>query len=222
MALLDSVDKIITRYFSVVTEEPFVWKRKEYLPKPLVISPLLFRGYTCPPMCGGCCPKFSLDYLPSEKHPSSCEKRVIIFNEKKIKIFSDLQQEHSNYHCKYLNKENGRCLIHTMNPFSCDFELIRPLSFEGSKDNILTQKLFGRGWSMKRIDEKRGTLCEMTMPTEKTVDDVIRKIERLKDWSDHFRLKNKCEKILWWLKEVKPYVIRKFSAEEEILTTRIE
>jgi hypothetical protein len=67
--LRDSVDKIMTAYVAAVCAEPFTYKRKHYPVKKLVVSPLILRGFTCPPMCGGCCPTFSLDYLPDERTP---------------------------------------------------------------------------------------------------------------------------------------------------------
>ena len=66
----DFIDKIVTRYFACVTGEEFTYKGKTYKPRPLRISPLIFRGYTCPAVCGACCTRFSLDYLPQERHPT--------------------------------------------------------------------------------------------------------------------------------------------------------
>jgi Fe-S-cluster containining protein len=210
MAMLDSVDKIITRYFAIVTKENFTYKNKNYSPKTLIISPLLFRGYTCPPNCGGCCPRFSLDYLPSEKRPKEVTKRIIEFNEKEILIFSDLQLSNNDYHCKYVDKSNGRCKIHTHNPFSCDFELIRPLIFE-KRANILTQKLFGRGWQLKKVNGERYALCTMTGITEQSINDSISKITRLKKWCDYFGIKSKCDEILQWSVEVRPFLLKNYS-----------
>jgi hypothetical protein len=157
MAQTDSIDKIVTRYLVAVTNEEFTYKGILYFPKPLKLSPGLLRGFTCPENCGACCPRFSLDYLPDEKHPYLLAVREVIFNHEKITIYSDLQKEHTNYHCKNLIQENARCRIHETRPFSCDFELIRPLIFQSSNTpNAITQRLFGRGWSMMKVDERRG------------------------------------------------------------------
>lgn len=206
MAMMDSIDKIVTRYFAVVTTEEFTYKGKTYLPKPLQLSSLLLRNYTCPPNCGACCPKFSLDYISGEEYPERGSPRDIKFNEKIIAVYSDMQSDHSNYHCRYLNKKDGRCKIHPARPFSCDFELIRPLLFTNpDRRNILTQRLFGRGWNMKRIDNNRGTLCEMTPITNHGINEVIRKIERLEQWCNEFNLQNKCSEIVKWIESVRPF-----------------
>jgi hypothetical protein len=196
----DSIDKIVNSYFGVITKEPFTYKGVEYLPKPLQISPLLLRGFTCPPNCGGCCPRFSLDYLPCEDLPKGVKPRIISLNGKRVKIFSDTQQEHKSAFCKYLSHE-GRCYIYKQRPFSCDFELIRFLRYSfPDHPNILTQKLFGRGWNMTKITGEKGALCEMTYVTKDTIKEVVRKVERLQQWCDWFGLQNKCPDILKYLK----------------------
>ena len=206
--MIDSVDKIVTRYFSVVTKEDFEWKGTIFYPKSLQISPLLFRDYTCPSNCGGCCPRFSLDYLPNEEKPEGCLRRRVKINENTVIIYSDLQKDHINHHCRYLNKENARCAIHIVRPFSCDFELIRPLSFlNPNHPNVLTQKLFGRGWNMTRIDSKKGALCKITPVTEKSIEEVIRKIKRLNEWCEHFGIESKCPEIIKWCEDAAPFIL---------------
>ena len=219
MALLDSVDKIVTRYFSVVTDEVFTYKGVVYHPKDIKVSPLLFRDYTCPSGCGACCPRFSLDYLPTDNYPYALEKRFIQFNGRPIPIYSDTQTDHKNYHCRNLNMSDGRCGIHGKQPFSCDFELIRMLTFEGDSQNTITQKLFGRGWAMKRIDGGRGTRCTMTPITPYSIDEVVRKLKRLEGWCDHFHLKNKLPQILQWVTEIRPFVLYK-EIKPAIFTTQ--
>lgn len=214
MALTDSVDKIVTRYFAVVTTEHFIYKDKTYKPKPLSVSPLLLRDFTCPEGCGACCPRFSLDYIPvtETNDPEMPDHyipklRTVEFNGYKVSILSDLQDDHNDYHCRHLNKSNGRCGIYQYRPFSCDFELIRPLIFEDPEiPNQLTQKLFGRKWAMKRIDEKSGTLCEMISITDHSIDEVIRKLHRLGTWCYYFGIGHKCYDIIEWLIEIRPYV----------------
>lgn len=108
MALRDSIDKIVESYFAVVTDEDFEYKGKLYRRKPLTVSRDIFRGFSCPSHCGGCCPRFSLDYLPSDDRPYGMPTRVILFNNKSIQIYSDMQEDHQNYHCRNLNMEYGR------------------------------------------------------------------------------------------------------------------
>jgi len=185
----DSVEKICSRYFATVAREVFTFKGKRYEPKILKVSPLLLRGYTCPPGCGGCCFKFSLDYLPSEARPGNTKKRVVEFSGRSVEIWTDWQEDNTGARCTYLAPKTGRCGIYAVRPFTCDFELIRTLQNEDDdRANVLTQKLFGRGWSYARTDGGKGALCEMTPATRDTIDDVIRKLGRLQEWTDHFKL----------------------------------
>lgn len=195
----DSVDKIVTSYFACVTKEPFVYKGERYEPKLLQVSPYLFRGYTCPASCAACCSRFSLDYLPKEiePHPYRLSKRIVEFDGRDIPIWSDAQDDHDNYHCRNVDTD-GRCEIHGVHPFSCDFELIRFLRFASdSRRNQLTQKLYGRSHAMLRVDkETRGAMCTMTPPTNESAADVVRKLKRLRLWCEHFGLKHKVDAII--------------------------
>ncbi len=193
----DSCDKVITRYLATLAREPFTYKGKTYQPKPLRVSPLLLRGYTCPPMCGGCCFKFSLDYLPTEQRPPHCKKRLVEINGRSVEIWSDWQERNADTRCIHLNPDNGRCGIYPVRPMTCDFELIRTLQSETGGSNVLTQKLFGRGWSYARVDGGKGALCEMTKVTPETVRDVKRKLKRLEEWADHFGIKTWIPNILF-------------------------
>lgn len=127
-----------------------------------------------------------------------------------VTIYSDMQQDHDDHYCRNVNKKNGRCMIHGVHPFSCDFELIRFMEQqkddkqpgfvpEATTRNILTQKLYGRGWNMLRIDGERGALCTMTKPTDDTVREVVRKLKRLEEWLNHFGIKkHKVTRIVEW------------------------
>mgnify|MGYP001161966508 CR=1 FL=1 len=199
MPLVDSIDKIVDSYFSVVADEPFVYKKKQYARRSLTVRPTIFRGFTCPAKCGGCCPRFSLDYLPSELTPYKMSKRTVEFDGRSIEIYSDMQLDHNNHHCRNLNMSNGRCGVHGKQPFSCDFELIRSIKFDNpDRANRLTTKLFGRGWAMLRVDGERGALCEITPISEESVQDTIRKFKRLKEWCEHFGLKHRVDDIFDW------------------------
>lgn len=193
----DSVDKIITTYFASVTDVKFQYKGVDYVPKPLYVSPSLLRGFTCPVGCGGCCPRFSLDYLPSEARSERAIKREILFNSRSVEVFSDLQNDHADHFCRNLDKSDGRCGIYLKRPFSCDFELIR--FFQSDDSTRLSQQLFGRGWQFLRIDNDRGAKCTMTDTTDETRSEVIRKLNRLQDWTQHFGITTKVPKILNWI-----------------------
>lgn len=194
--------KVIPSYFAAVNAEPFTFNGKLYPVKTLVVSPHLLRGFTCPPGCGGCCPRFSLDYLPEplEEHPYPLEKRVIVVNGKSIHIWSDEQKaRQGKHHCGNLRYDDGRCNIHGKQPFSCDFELIRfmhPAEDDG-RVRMLT-RLFGRGWRMLRVDGEKGALCTITHVEEASVEDALRKLKRLKQWMEYFQLPHRVDAIIRW------------------------
>lgn len=202
VAYTDSIDKIVNTYFACVTNTKFEYKGATYEPQALRVSPMLLRDFTCPAGCGGCCPRFSLDFLPGEDRPENTKERAIEFNGKFVRVFSDKQDDHDGIKCKNLNLQDGRCGIYTHRPFSCDFELIRFLVSGNpeKRKNQMTQKLFGRGWNMLRVDGERGALCEMTPPDIKSVSEVKRKLKRLKMWTDYFGVVDtKVPKVLEWI-----------------------
>ncbi len=194
---VDSVDKIVGTYFHGVTKESFTYKKREYKPFPTTISPGIARGYTCPANCGGCCFKFSLDYLPSEEFPYDLRPRDIEFSNNLVRIYSDIQETIAGSRCGNLNLSDGRCNIHGTHPFTCDFELIR-FSI-GKQDVKINQRLYGRGWSYPRVDGGRGALCEMLPPSKEASLDAARRLRRLKDWTDHFGLDTNLPEIIDWV-----------------------
>jgi hypothetical protein len=196
-SFVDSVDKIVTTYFSSVTLTTFTYKGITYTPKPLTVSPLVLRGFTCPMKCGGCCPRFSLDYLPSEQRPPGTTLRIISFDTISVEIYSDMQDDHDDHFCRNLNRQDGRCGIYLVRPFSCDFELIR--FFKSDDSNRLSQQLFGRGWNFLRVDGDRGALCTMTPPDQSTISETIRKLNRLEEWAQHFGICTMVPEILYWI-----------------------
>lgn len=190
MAERDSLDKIVTSYFATLTAQPFEWNGKIYSPRDLWVSPGIVRGFTCPAGCGGCCPRFSLDYIAKDGIPKGhpLKMRKVEFDGRIVNVWSDMQKDHESLKCRNLNHDDGRCGIHGFQPFSCDFELLRSLTFEGTARSTFTQKLFGRGWAMMRVDGERGALCEMTPADPNTVADVDRRLKRLTTWMKHFGL----------------------------------
>lgn len=197
MPLVDSIDKVVSSYFAAACLKPFTYKGRLYKPKPLVVSPQVFRGFTCPAGCGGCCPRFSLDYLPFEERPSYIVgKRMVEVNGKARLVYSDLQDDHSNHHCRNLRLSDGRCGVHGKQPFSCDFELIR---FMHAQDEVaVSTRLFGRGWQMLRIDGERGALCGITPADHESVGEVVRKLGRLRGWMEHFGLDHRLAPVIDW------------------------
>lgn len=192
---VNSLDKVIKTYFASVTAEPFEYHGESFKPKPLIVYDTILRGFTCPAGCGGCCPRFSLEYLPFEVHPYVLEEYEVDFNGKKVMMFHDAQGDHQNHHCRNLQMDTGRCGIHGKQPFHCDFELLRFKDFEAYA--ILGTFPFGRAWNLKRIDGERGALCKVlpgysmetvTPGMKATRADVVRRLGRLKKWTDHFKL----------------------------------
>jgi len=156
----DSLDKIILTYFAGITKEKFTYKLQEVEPLPVIVQPSLFRTLKCHTGCAACCPLFTLDYLPDESKPDTAVLRYVTFMDKKIPIYTDFQKMNDGYHCHFVNEE-GLCQIHKMNPFSCDFETVRFMKYKTGRWGIMN-KIFGRAWNMKRIDDKRGALCELS------------------------------------------------------------
>jgi hypothetical protein len=195
-ALRDTLDRIVISYFAALTKQKFEYKGKVYSPKPLTISPLLFRGFTCPSECGGCCARVSLDYLPTDSVPYELQPRIIFFNLKPFMIFSDTQENHDSYHCRNLNQENGRCNIYPLRPLLCDVELMKALNYDDHA--LLLSKLYGRGWALSRVDGKKGAKCEMLPVTPETIADIIRKLYRIRDWCVYFDLDSWIDDIIEW------------------------
>lgn len=209
----DTIDKIVDKYVSAVSTEDFTYKGRVYRPKTMKLSPLLFRGYTCPPMCGGCCPRFTLDYLPTEPHPYQLKERSVTINGKSVSVWSDTQTESKHHFCKNLELDSrdpsriGRCNIHqqadssghTGQPFSCDFEVVTFVHYE--HEVRVLSKLFARGWKFLRVDGDRGARCEMLPENEERKLDVIRKFKRLAEWTDYLGINHRIDKILDWANE---------------------
>lgn len=202
---MDSFEKIVDVYFQAVTRQDFTYKGKTYAPKSLRLSPTIFRGFKCYQFCGACCRSFSLEYLPQEKHPYELKARQVELNGESFTIEHDDQADNTNHHCKNVDMETGWCKIHEARPLSCDFELLRFMmphaanDPEGTKNVNLGHQPFGRSWNMKRIDGSRGVKCEFLPPDAKEIPDIVRKLNRLKDWTDHFKLETCLPIVIRWV-----------------------
>ncbi len=187
----DSVAKIV-KYFMVVTKVPFKVKGQTIQPRPLRISALIARGYTCPEGCGACCWNFSLDYLPSEferSKPPGVKERLFEFNGRKKSVYTDYQTQNAGKYCKHVSSVNGLCNIYPVRPFSCDFELIRCKVQPKMPCNDISVARYSRGPSFIRpVDQKKGALCEILEPSDDSIKDTIRKFRRLEEWASYFGL----------------------------------
>ena len=205
--MIDTIDKIVTRYFTAVTSQPFTYKKKSYVPQPLQVSDGIFwKTMKCPAGCGACCHRFTLDYTDDEYQQMTFEQRIplrlrkVPFDGGEVFIWTDDQDDVEGHHCRNLNMDDGRCGIHGHHPFSCDFELMRFFS-HGDKGNRLDHAHFGRGWKMLRIDGERGALCEWTREraSDEDLADIVRKLERLRVWAEYFGLSTVIPQIIKWL-----------------------
>jgi Putative zinc- or iron-chelating domain len=197
MRHFDTIEKVVGVYLAGVCDESFEYQGRRYEPKPLIVSPLLLRGHTCPSACGACCGNFSLDYLPGEIASKESSTRRISISARTVDVLSDRQHDVPDRWCRNLERQTGRCSIYGHRPMACDFELIRFLIY---KDRvILIQKLYGRAWAMQRLDGVVGARCEMLPKDPEKVSAVIRKLRRLEDWANHFGIATRIESIIRWI-----------------------
>jgi Fe-S-cluster containining protein len=193
----NSVDKIVSVYLAGVTRERFVYNGLSYVPKSVLVSPLIFRNFRCVSACGACCGNFSLDYLPNEESANECENRPITFNGGVVVLRSDTQKDVNTRWCRHLDRLTGLCKQHDHRPFSCDFEPIRFLQYQ---DKVcILQKSFGRSWAMERLDGIKGARCQFgDRPDQSNVGEVVRKFLRLFEWAEHFGLRTCVPEIIEW------------------------
>lgn len=196
----DSTDKIITTYFACLTEKEFSYEGKIYTPKRLVVSENIFRKFLCPKDCGGCCKNYTMDWLPDEKPDMEhVKERKLILNNQEFPVFSDIQDGITGYYCRYVEEEHGRCTIHTKRAMSCDFEPLRFKIHPDGPANYFGSYPYGRGWAMKRVDGVRGARCMFAHSSDASRRDVLRKLRRLREWTDYFKLETKLPKIIDYL-----------------------
>jgi len=212
----DSVNRIVTVYLALFAVVPFrysptAWRGETeepttVTPQPCIVSPGILRGFTCPAMCGACCKSFTMDWLPYETMPHNPRRiklRTFMINGRDVPVFTDAQAGNDTGYCRYLRHEDGRCGIHGTHPMPCDFELIRPLmSHIEARPNRVTTKLFGRGHQLMRVvDQTRGALCTVNGITDDTIDDTIRRLNRLQAWADHCRVITHIPTVVAWAKD---------------------
>lgn len=172
--------------------------------KTVVLSKLFFRDYTCPESCGGCCPKFSLDFFEGERweiFKKEYPDKVAFFKKREIagvNVYSYLQDDNETRWCRFLDLSIGRCSIHKSNPFSCEFELIKFIT-RGENQSILIKKLFGRGWNLLTVTGKRGGVCKMTAFNFQKLKRDIELLKELNEIGNKFQMTTKLPKIIKFL-----------------------
>ena len=161
-----------------------------------------------PKGCGGGCPVATLDYLPSEKRPSSTTIRQVKFDGRTIFLYSDLQADDDpkDGRCKHMIRGNGRCEIHGRHPFICDFEPTWFVTFRKGR-NLRTGR-FANGDKMKRTDGGIGAKCSKLYSPETEAEakryfgEAVRKLRRLQEWTDHFGLEEtRLPDIIHWAQD---------------------
>lgn len=197
----DSIEKIKSYFFELDKDI-------------LHFSPLFLRTLKCNKFCGGCCPKFSLDFLKSStRWKNFCKNypdRVKFFEERiseNAVYMSYTQVDNKGYYCNFLDKENGLCTIHTSNPFHCEFEIIKlrgQNEFEIPNERIIqiSKKPFSEASTFKCVDGQVGAKCEILDFNPETFQRDIEMLEELQlHYFEHYLKKNtNLETLIWYLK----------------------
>ena len=232
MAYVDSFDKVVHVYFAAFTTEPFTYKGQQFNPKTLNVSPSFFHSFNCFSKCGGCCSQFSLDFIPGEPMPTGDQfedfyDREIEFNGKKTflitkdvhKLGKTVPNNPKQTRCDFLALDTGYCGIHMKHPLSCDFAGL--MVWNRPDSAWCGVRPFGRRWAMMRLDGDRGGLCTIDkIPEEKNRLENIRRLERLKAWTDYFGLKTHIPSVIEWAKELSDKLVY-FKADKDGNSIRV-
>lgn len=218
VANFDSLHKI-AHYLAMIATAPFVFDSKLYQPPTtLKISPTFWRDYTCPPLCGGCCRAWTIDFWPwqwvtfkatyanAAKHFRSY---MLIVNDSDYLIHSNRHSARGRFaqrqFCQFLQPADGRCSIHDYSPFSCRFELNRLQFFPERETAILGKKLYRNGWRFARIDDGVGARCEMVAVSDETIAIVeardIPLLVELCDLATRLQIEHRGDRLLTLLRQ---------------------
>ena len=208
--------KIVCQYFGAVTKEEIRWHDHVITPKPLIVSEMIFRGFTCPANCGACCTQVAsmhleggntLDYLPSEERAAISEVEQVTINDKTFPIYREQMQPeeapailpvlNGRYPCKHLTLE-ARCGIYNSRSLACDLPLLQVT--QRKQHNLLSIRKFGRHHLYTRFDMKtKGAMCELLEITPESIADTRRRMKRLNEWTNYFQFDTHMEAILEWV-----------------------
>jgi len=216
----DSIIKTI-HYLSMIAVENICIKDRCFSPPGiLVVSPTFWRDYTCPPLCGGCCRAFSMDFWPWEwplflkvypEHEQKFRQRHVIVCGREQFFYSNrhtaLVRFKKGQKCQFLNLGTGRCEIHSYSPFSCRFELNKLQFFPKRNTCILGKKIFRNGWRYRRVGGQVGALCKMIPTSEETIAAVqyrdIPLLRQLAVIADHFGIVHRGWELVRLLEEMR-------------------
>lgn len=158
-----------------------------------------FQEYACLPLCAGCCPHFTLEYLPHDvpegKSDQAFTRHVSIdgTSVQYIELRNPAQQVYNRKFCGFLETQDpdriGMCNLHPARPYSCHIE---PIKLHVVKNvGYIHKRPFGRGWAMQRVTGEKGALCEFERQplTPKAIEqgytNDIPALLRLQAWVDH-------------------------------------
>lgn len=202
--------KMICAYFGAVTKEEIRWEKYVITPKPLIVSEMVFRGFTCPANCGACCTQVSatvdgntLNYLPHEECPGAVAENVLL-NDRSFLIMTEGMRPTSHvlpilehhYPCKHLTLD-ARCGIYQRRSLACDLPLLQVT--QKKNHNYISVRKFGRHHLYTQFDMKtKGAMCELLEITPESTQDTRRRLNRLKEWTDYFQLSTWLPEIIEW------------------------
>lgn len=161
----------------------------------VVLTPSLFRKFTCVAGCTACCQKFTLDYTPHEyetvlKDKTGFVDRFVFVNGKRKQVWTNDQNE--NPICDFLTVEKPSgglgCAHWPTPPLSCisapqmQFIQMRPGT------TYVLKKPYGRAWAMTPTPqcefEKVETVDEMNL------EDSLAILRRFNEWGRYFGIKS--------------------------------
>lgn len=183
----DSMDKLY-EYLENIHKSEYIY-----------LSPSTFREFICHKFCGGCCTRFTLDYVVgSERYNNFLKQYPELISKFSIRQYKGIEvltykPTHSNYHCEFLFGKEALCSIHKVNPFTCNFEPIKVVSDANyTRKNIshtkIIRKKFGRGWNMLRVDNERGAFCEIEDDTRLSYSELEEFIVLLDELNYYYSL----------------------------------
>lgn len=196
----DSVNKIFETYIGQIVKKETEILGVVYQPRNIYVGLNVFRDVGCPSDCGGCCSRFSLDYIEPEAKPAGIELEERIVEGKSVFSYNHTPDKEKHY-CDMINLIDGRCKIHGFQPFSCDFELLRFRNFQ--TEVRISTSLYGRCWNLLRVDGVRGGLCQISDIDKKHKGEVMRKMLRLKQWIDYFGFETRIDDIIEYVDEAR-------------------
>ena len=192
---LNSFDRIVS-YFHALSNETFDYEDQYYQPyKQLVVSPLVFRSYKCPPNCGACCKPVKLIWEQPFGFNAKVHKLCIKNNSKKMYCYDS-----TNRYCDWLNLKDGRCKIHEFAPLPCKLELFKFAHYES--EGIVRARVTtpGRKWALTRVDGAKGALCEMSNERDEgLIKSHISLLKTLGCWMDEFDISHDVNEVVDYL-----------------------